>query len=449
MENKNHLKNIWELQQYLRSVTYGKNVAFSAVRLVFLKYIIDNNISAVTKEDFMDNSKLYRMFAARDVEGGPNAIVPILYRLDKFYNLNGILARAIDDYSRDLFGLDDRWNRKNIEDNQLRGLMGKVASLDLLGTEDEEITREIGKQIVDILLLLIENYSRSYIRQVADFSTQTQLSKIVAKILDVKESDRFVDFTSGVGKSTIQIIGDKKSCVVNVEISRETAAIAAMLYIMLGYQFNIKVDNGLEYSQQEYIDTADKVFSDYPLGLKSVINDKRVDSSILAVERALEYLNNDGIAVIPVPSGYLFRNAKTDIEARKYLIENGFLQSVISLPPCWSGTSIVTNLLIISKKKGNEVLFMDATTNKVFPYLSKKGVETLTDEGIELIIQQLKEAKDVLGAVKLVSKTKINDDYNLVPARYIDKQEDLVENITIEEIDEELKELYAIFEKKN
>lgn len=66
------------LQEELNRVFYAKNTGFSAVRLFFLKYITDNFLGATTKEDMQHYALVQKMLAARDVEGGPNALIPVL-----------------------------------------------------------------------------------------------------------------------------------------------------------------------------------------------------------------------------------------------------------------------------------------------------------------------------------------------------------------------------------
>ncbi len=450
MNKKIYSDQIWQFQNQIKNVTYGKNIPFSVVRLIFLKYVVDNNLCATTKEDFLYNSLVYKMFAARNIDGGPNELLPVLSRVDSEYKLNGLLKESIQDYSRDLFLLDDSWTRKNISSAHLQELMGEIAAINLQGEMDEYQTHLVGKEIVETLLELIENYSKNYIKSVADFSTQSVLCKLASELLKVQDGEVFVDFTSGVGNSTIRIVRDKQVEIFNVELSKETAAVASMLYIMSGYEFSVIVDDGLQTIHQEWLGKADKVFADHPIKSRIMTSDNRKkDSSELALDRAIEYLGDNGVAVVPVPSGVLFGASKSEVVQRRKLLQQGYVQGVISLPPCWSGTNVPTNLIVLSKKASKDVLFINASSNDVFEYFDKKSDQPISDEGIRLIKQQYEDRKDIVGASKVIStQDLLENDCNLVPVRYIEPKITKVEDCSVEEINQELAKLYALFEKK-
>ena len=95
-----------------------------------------------------DYSRLQRVFAARDVGAGPNGLVPILSLIDREYNLNGLMHKSINDYARELFGLDDSWNRKNASDRNFERIMSILSTMDLI---DDPATFEKGRIIVDAL----------------------------------------------------------------------------------------------------------------------------------------------------------------------------------------------------------------------------------------------------------------------------------------------------------
>ena len=125
MKNKDFKSIIWELTECLRTVIYSKNFAVSALRLLFLKYCIDNYVGASSKEEMQQCGRAQKMFAMRDASNGIETIIPVLQYIDKAYNLNDILASQenIDEYARELFGIDALRQKRNIEEANFRSLL--------------------------------------------------------------------------------------------------------------------------------------------------------------------------------------------------------------------------------------------------------------------------------------------------------------------------------------
>ena len=148
-----------------------------------------------------------------------------------------------------------------------------------------------------------------------------------------------------------------------------------MLYIMAGYKdISITVENSLAKYEDEMA-VADKMFIDAPLNMKKVIEDKNYNSTYLAVEKTMNMLKDNGMAVVVVPGSMLFGMTKTQIEQRRKLLDNRWLQAVIALPPCFYSAGVGVNLLVISKTNNENVLFINASNNGVMTF-SEKTEET-------------------------------------------------------------------------
>jgi len=88
-------KIIWDIATSLKGVVYAKNMTFSVVRLIFLKYITDNCLKADNGDKMMNYVRVQKMFAARDNEGGQAAVYPVLQMLDESYGLNNVLTSSL------------------------------------------------------------------------------------------------------------------------------------------------------------------------------------------------------------------------------------------------------------------------------------------------------------------------------------------------------------------
>ena len=156
------------------------------------------------------------------------------------------------------------------------------------------------------------------------------------------------------------------------------------------------------------------------------------------ITHVIESLNSDGIAIMVVPSGVLFREGAEGL-LRQKLVEEGLIDTVISLPNnMMFGTAIPVNLLIFNKaKKENDILFIDVAKE----VMVNKVLTTLSNEMVEKIVKVYKERLEIEGFSRKVDIEEIQDNnFNLNVQRYIEeisKKEDL----DIKEIGKEIEYL--------
>lgn len=432
------------LQEELNRVFYAKNTGFSAVRLFFLKYITDNFVGATTKEDMQHYARIQKMLAARDVEGGPNALIPVLHIVDDYYNLNGLLKDSINEYAKELFGLDSSWNRKTATLDGFKRIMDTLAGIDL--AEDAD-SLEKGRALVRHLVSGMQTRSDGN-RFMGEFASKSEIGVLSQGILQIKEGETFLDFAAGTGTTTVLSVGNQECNIINADINRETLSIAAMLYIMNGYK-HIEMNCADVLSNPDITWEADKIFVDAPIGPRTVnlrYGSGLIDCGILSVYKALECLREDGVAVVALPSSALFGTAKTHIALKRELVDKGYLQAVIALPITWFGTGVTINLLILSKQQtNNKVLFINAHNASFAKYVQKANgkMSSITKEGLDEILDIFYNNTEVEGLSSSISlQTIVNKDYDLMPTTYI-KERLAEEDMTIEEIDAELEKLYA------
>lgn len=430
------------LEDELNRVYYAKNTGFSAVRLFFLKYITDNLTGAFTREEMQDYAAVQKMFAARNVEGGPNVLIPVLDIVDRHFRLNGVLRDSINEYAKELFGLDSSWNRKTASMEGFRRIMGALAAIDL--TEERDSYQK-GQSLVQELLTGIQGRSDGN-RFMGEFASRKEIAILANGLLKVKTGETFLDFAAGTGTSTLYSVANENCQIINADVNRESLSIAAMLYIMNGYQhFTMQAADVLSDPDLQW--NADKIFVDSPIGMKltNLRYGEKIDASILSVYKTVESLNDNGAAVVTVPSGLLFGSAKYQSNLKKMLIENGYLQAVIALPLNWFGTGVTINLFVLSKKKCNKVLFINGHGTEFANYLDKSNsrIMTISQDGLNKILDIYHNLSALEGLSTIVSnETIVEKNYDLMPATYV-KEQMQEESMTIEEIDEELAKLYA------
>ena len=156
------------------------------------------------------------------------------------------------------------------------------------------------------------------------------------------------------------------------------------------------------------------------------------------VLHALSYLSSKGRAAIVCFPGIFYRGG-AEKKIRKYLIDNNFVETVISLAPnLFYGTSIAVNILVLSKHKtDNKTQFIDVSVEEFFEKRTNNNV--LTEAHIEEIVRMFDTKEDI----EYVSKTIDNDeivrnDYILSVSSYVEAK-DTREIIDIDELNAEIK----------
>ena len=432
---------IWRITNAVRDILYFKNALYSAIRLLFIKYVTDNTLLATSPDEFKLYSRMQRTLSARDCEMGVQNLAPILRFLDQKFNLDGVLENSVQEYSKDLFGIENSWQRKSATEIGHKRIMDILSDIDL---EEKSDDHEIGNILVDELLKYIDYNVNKRGGLSGEIASLPTLSKLASAILDVQDGDVFADFTSGLGTSTLQIVGDKNCKIYNADINDECTSLAAMLFILKGYtNFEISCRDTL--ASDYNVPVANKYFLDAPIGMKILTESGRNDAIVLIVNMIAQTMDKDGVAVITTPSNFLFQSKNPSYGTRQTLLNNGKVIAVVALPPCWYGTIVGTNLIVLGNNEKQSVTMINATTNNVYNFYSQKDKTSMqmTQEGIELIARIVHTGEQVEGVSRNVGIEEITQqNYSLSPAQYISAKSDAEETMTLGEVEERLKELY-------
>lgn len=143
-------------------------------------------------------------------------------------------------------------------------------------------------------------------------------------------------------------------------------------------------------------------------------------ADFMFVQHMVASLKNNGRMAVVMPHGVLFRGGD-ERNFRKWLIEKGYLEAVIGLPPAlFYGTGIPASVIVINKKDAPQretVLFINADRE----YKEGKVQNKLRAEDIEKIAFAYRHKKVIDKYSKLVTKTELADEeYNLNIRRFID-----------------------------
>jgi type I restriction enzyme M protein len=203
-------------------------------------------------------------------------------------------------------------------------------------------------------------------------------------------------------------------------------------------KFNMQLGNTLTDPHFGDDKPFDAIVSNPPYSVKwigsddpTLINDDRfAPAGVLApkskadfafVLHALNYLSSKGRAAIVCFPGIFYRGG-AEQKIRKYLVDNNYVETVISLAPnLFFGTTIAVTILVLSKHKTDTTTqFIDASGL----FKKETNTNTLTFEHIEQIMQVFDSKANVEHFAQSIPFEKVSaNDYNLSVSSYVEAKD--------------------------
>ena len=347
------------------------------------------------------------------------------------------------------------------KNKRLAAVIKGVEGLDFGNFEDNEIDL-----FGDAYEFLISNYAANAGKSGGEFFTPQNVSKLIARLalLGQTSVNKIYDPACGSGSLLLQAKKQFDEHLIEEgffgqEINHTTYNLARMNMFLhnINYaKFDIALGNTLlnpQYGDQKPFDaivsnppySVNWVGSDDP----TLINDDRfAPAGVLApkskadfafVLHALSYLSARGRAAIVCFPGIFYRGG-AEQKIRKYLVDNNFVETVISLPPnLFYGTSIAVNILVLSKHKTDtQTQFIDTGSEDFFKKETNNNV--LLPKHIDRIVEIFGTKEEVQYIATSVDNGKIaENDYNLSVSSYVEV-EDKREVIDIVKLNAEVTE---------
>ena len=321
----------------------------------------------------------------------------------------------------------------------------------------------------DAYEFLISNYAANAGKSGGEFFTPQSVSKLIAKLAMHGQStiNKIYDPAAGSGSLLLQAKKQFDEHIIEdgffgQEINHTTYNLARMNMFLhnVNYdKFNIALGNTLLNPQFGDEKPFDAIVSNPPYSIPwignsdpTLINDVRfAPAGVLApkskadfafVLHALSYLSSRGRAAIVCFPGIFYRGG-AEQKIRKYLVDNNFVEAVISLAPnLFFGTSIAVNILVLSKHKTEtKTQFIDASGEDYFKKETNNNI--LTEEHINAILELFANKKDIDHVSKSVDNSEISlENYNLSVSTYVEDK-DTREVIDIVELNAKIKKTVA------
>ena len=481
-------RQIWAIANDVRGAVDGWDFKQYVLGTLFYRFISENFIDYITGGDSSVN---YAAMADSDpniAAANDDAIKTKGYFIrpsDLFVNvaknansndsLNTDLAHIFADIEasasgypseRDIKGLfadfDTTSNRlgNTVKDKNTRlaAVLKGVAELDFGDFADNQIDL-----FGDAYEFLISNYAANAGKSGGEFFTPQHVSKLIAQLAMHKQTsvNKIYDPACGSGSLLLQAKKHFDQHLIEdgffgQEINHTTYNLARMNMFLhnVNYdKFNIQLGNTLE--EPHFADDRpfDAIVSNPPYSVKwigsddpTLINDDRfAPAGVLApkskadfafVLHALSYLSSKGRAAIVCFPGIFYRGG-AEQKIRQYLVDNNYVETVISLAPnLFYGTTIAVNILVLAKnKKDTTTQFIDASG--LFKKETNNNV--LLDSHIEQIMAVFDSKANVDHFARSVPfEDVVAKEYNLSVSSYVDAKDNR-EVIEIAKLNAELK----------
>lgn len=350
-------------------------------------------------------------------------------------------------------------NTVESKNSRLASVLKGVEELNFGNFEDSHIDL-----FGDAYEFLISNYAANAGKSGGEFFTPQNVSKLIAQLAMHKQDkvNKIYDPAAGSGSLLLQAKKHFDSHIIEdgfygQEVNHTTYNLARMNMFLhnINYdKFNIALGDTLRHPQFGDEKPFDAIVSNPPYSINwigdgdpTLINDDRfAPAGVLApkskadfafVLHCLSYLSSKGRAALVCFPGIFYRGG-AEQKIRKYLVDNNFVETVISLAPnLFYGTTIAVNILVLSKHKtDNKTQFIDATGEDFFKKATNNNV--LEDKHIDKVME-IFDAKDDVAhiAVSIDNNIIAENDYNLSVSSYIETKDNR-EQVDIAELNNEI-----------
>lgn len=485
-------KKLWSLATKLRGQIDGWDFKQYILGFMFYRYISENFTKYINniETEVLDSNFKYENQKDEDIESGrenlvndkgffikPSQLFSNVYKNAKNdENLNITLAEIFKDIESSTIGNPSEETFKGLFEDMdltstklgkdytdkkktLLGILKVVNSIELIDGYGHIQNDMFG----DAYEYLMGMYASEAGKSGGEYFTPQEVSEILANIVTNGKTkiDKIYDPTCGSGSLLLKaakVIGkDNIGSYYGQELNPTTYNLCRInmhLHDINYSRIDIKNDNTL--TRPKHLDLAgkfDAVVANPPYSIKAVdtdskereydldINDPRFSpAGVVAPDRTLDYafvmhilysMSENSTGAIVLPLGAFHRSIKEEDIIRGYLVDNNYVDAVITLPQdVFFGTGIQTGILVLKKNKtDNSILFIDGT--KEFERITTTGARRvtkniLTEENIKTISDLYSNRAEVEGKTTLKTNDEVKEaGYNLASSNYFKNTEEL------------------------
>ena len=445
---------VWKACDTFRGTIGATEYKDYILTMLFVKYVSD--VLREKKEDYQakydgDAVRIERAMKHERFKVPEQSTFDYLYENRNADNLGELINIALEDIEEanrskleGVFRNIDFNSEPNLgptkdRNRRLKNLLTDFAVLDMRPSNLE------GNDIIgDAYEFLIGKFASDAGKKAGEFYTPSEVSSLLAKMVEPKDGERICDPTCGSGSLLLKAakeVGSKNVSLYGQEINGATWALARM-NMFLHEMDNARIEwgdtiNNPQLREEDTLMKFDVVVANPPFsldkwGAEEASADRysrfhrgvppKSKGDYAFITHMIETLNEHGRAGVVLPHGVLFRGS-SEGKIRKQLIQENLLKAVIGLPAnLFFGTGIPATILIFDKdKKTDEVLFIDASSE----YESGKNQNKLSTDNINKIYDTYKAWETTDKYSYVASRAEIEEnDYNLNIPRYVDTFEE-------------------------
>ncbi|HOI30997.1 MAG TPA: type I restriction-modification system subunit M [Melioribacteraceae bacterium] len=328
---------------------------------------------------------------------------------------------------------------KRIGDSDLKVLIHELSKVSF-----QDSNLEFPDLLGSAYEILIKYFADSSGKKGGEFYTPGEVVNLLVNIVEPKENDEIYDPTVGSGGFLIQAYNyvknrygiDKNVSLFGQEKNGTTWSLCKMNFLFHDI-YDANIQNGDTLLNPLHIEGGvtrrfDVVLANPPFSQNWTTEGmqhaerfnfkmpKKGKSDFMFVQHMIHSLKSNGRLAVVMPNGVLFRGGE-EKNMRNWLIQNGFLEAVVSLPPAlFYGTGIPAAFLVVNMNGTGErknVLLINADKE----FKEGKVQNKLRPEDIEKITYVYKNKIEIPNYSKLVSKEEIEqEEYILNVRRYVD-----------------------------
>lgn len=350
----------------------------------------------------------------------------LLYKASQFVNPFSITIENLDAHELGISTKTVGWFQKNISDDLLNRM------LQLINDYSTE----------DFALATLLPYSDFDMR--GAMTTPESIISLAKTILNVCKDDNVADICCGSGTYLVSsALDENQAKYYGYEINAETSILAEAKADVINANIDVVQCDAFELANVDEDTKFTKIFANYPFGLKlknlgaGTEYLERLSAQYPGLSKATssdwvfnallcDLLAENGKAIGIMTNGSTSNSI--DMPMRKYFIEQGLVECVISLPSrMFTSTNIPTTMIVLSH--GNDsVRMIDATK------LCQQGrrQNEFSEQDIKTIIQAMSTDSEFSKALSLDELSR--NEYSLSLSRYVNDGLSFSNGVTFESI---------------
>ena len=448
---------VWKACDTFRGTMDGSDYKDYVLTMLFVKYLSDFYKEKLEQLQVEYGDKIDRIEAKLKREKfrlDESCTFDYLVKHKEAPNLGEIMNKVLERIEEDnrdklegIFRSIDFNNKNKLGDTKERNTILKNLIEDFSDTRlDLRPSQLVGNDVIgDAYEYLISHFASDAGKKGGEFYTPSEVSTLLAKLVEPKEGEMIYDPTCGSGSLLIKAskeIGSKNFRLYGQEKNGQTQALCKMNMFLheindAVIEWGDTIRNPL-HLQDNLLKTFDVVVANPPFSLDKWGADFAENDPFMRfnhyevppkskgdyafVIHMIKSLNEHGRMGVVLPHGVLFRGT-SEGKIRQKLIEQNLLDAIIGLPAnLFFGTGIPAAILVFKKNRvNNDILFIDASRE----FDKAKNQNNLTDENIEKIIETYRNRSEIEKYSHVATLEEIQEnDYNLNIPRYVDTFEE-------------------------